>query len=271
MPTIKSLSEYIAEVNKIKTKWVYEDGEDFSPWFRGQASVDYSLLPGLYRGMMDDDLIEDEISYRRGFESKAFPFLAETYGIPSGYWEWYFLMQHYGLPTRLLDWTEGSLIALYFSLFYRSDKDRSNACVWLLNPYGLNKHFHNTAWIFSYRDRIMDKYLWDIFDDLDERRNSLPLSPIAFEPALKSKRIVAQKGCFTMHGKEATPLDQVDGLKGCLYKIEIDHHNIKDIMDEIIMAGISESNLFPELSGLSRELKLYWGREKDERFNKKAF
>ena len=57
MPTISSLSEYNAEVNKIKTKWAYEDGEDFSPWFRGQASVNYSLLPGLYRGMMDGSMI----------------------------------------------------------------------------------------------------------------------------------------------------------------------------------------------------------------------
>ena len=31
-------------------------------------------------------------------------------------WEWYFFMQHYGAPTRLLDWSDGDCLSLHFAL-----------------------------------------------------------------------------------------------------------------------------------------------------------
>jgi hypothetical protein len=57
---------------------------------------------------------------------------------PQNSWEWYFLMQHSGAPTRLLDWTEGALIALYFAV--RNKLDATDAAVWVLDPWSLNEH-----------------------------------------------------------------------------------------------------------------------------------
>ena len=45
-------------------------------------------------------------------------------------------MQHYGAPTRILDWTENSL---YRTLFFAvTDAKKGDASVWILDPYWLN-------------------------------------------------------------------------------------------------------------------------------------
>jgi hypothetical protein len=61
-------------------------------------------------------------------------------------WGWYSLMRHYAAPTRLLDWSDGVLTALYFAVREDPKDDQTgalnrkppDACVWMLDPYRLN-------------------------------------------------------------------------------------------------------------------------------------
>src|SRR2546427_12382459 len=109
----QSVATFTRVVAEIIKGWSAAGSGRVDPWFRGLEDAAYELLPGAYRYKIAD---EDEL--RAEFKRRAWPMLTEAR--PSNDWEWYFLMQHYGMPTRLLDWTDGALLALYFAV--RSSK-----------------------------------------------------------------------------------------------------------------------------------------------------
>jgi hypothetical protein len=140
-PSVASLTAFLESVKTIREQWHREDerkakrcGEKFEPptiWFRGQSKASWPLKPKLYR-LKDPD--ENEI--RSGFKRRAVQLMSEPH-LPENEKGWYFLMQHYGAPTRLLDWTDGALLALYFAI--RELTRPRSAAVWMLHPGSLNK------------------------------------------------------------------------------------------------------------------------------------
>lgn len=108
-----------------------EDINDYvSPvWFRGQAVSSWALEPKLMR----IDPLPSETYYLNRFKQDASIILPHR---PSGEFEWMFLMQHYGVPTRLLDWSESPLTGLYFAINGHLDED---GALYILLPSELNK------------------------------------------------------------------------------------------------------------------------------------
>src|SRR2546428_5902303 len=150
---VKSLADYIAKTLHIRNDWWRDDevqnekrrrrkrkeadkDKRVTPpgnfWFRGHADAMWDLTPKLYRA--DSHLkLEDEDEIRNDFKSRGRQLLAEPFQ-PANDKERYFLMQHYGAPTRLLDWTDGSLLALYFALRSQHPDHPKAAAVWMLDP-----------------------------------------------------------------------------------------------------------------------------------------
>jgi hypothetical protein len=124
--TIKSIENFIEAVRADTTSWNPKEPK----WFRGEPRSPTPLLPTLYR----EDLAAFENPLLQMFRSRA-----------SGYHDvvpdvertdqWLFLARHAGLPTRLLDWTEGALIGLHFAL----QEQEQEPVVWMLNPLELNE------------------------------------------------------------------------------------------------------------------------------------
>jgi FRG domain len=248
---ITSLSTYLEEVERIVLEWAPR--RQFYPWFRGHGESTWPLTPRVYRPEFRKIL--DENQYRYQFKLRAFPYLLGTAREPLNEWEWYFLMQHYGLPTRLLDWSTSALVGLYFAL--RDTTGDRNAVVWVLDPWALNKKIARKG------EKILIPGAKQIQGYLPEPLSykSIPRNPIALEPSLNSSRITAQRGAFTLHGSMHKALDKYAELKPHLRKIEIANRRIPIIKEQLFIAGITETSVFPELAGLCRELLDYWKYE----------
>ena len=115
-------------------------------WFRGE-SVDYgetTLRPELYRPEPGFSLkpiwklLEIENDLYEEFQRNADVRSDEKTSGEDWDWDSYFLMQHHNGPTRLLDWSDGALMALHFSLRNKAD-DKHNARIYVLESYRLSE------------------------------------------------------------------------------------------------------------------------------------
>ncbi|MBA4239632.1 MAG: hypothetical protein C0448_02810 [Sphingobacteriaceae bacterium] len=242
---IKNLAEYINII-----KYVYNISDTGELWFRGSAKSKYKLVPGMYRDGVLSDLAYDSYEYETlsEFQRKAIGLYPNMRNLNK--WNWYQTMQHYGLPTRLLDWTESSLISLYFSLRMLSEIEEP--CVWVIDFYDLNQDSKG-------------RYL-DLYSNIDDKLfksyldlNTSPKYPIGIIPELLDGRMIAQRSCFTIHGKAINGLEEFyKKSKDFLYQIVIDDSCAGHIIEELRTSGIKETTLYPDLEGLAREIKWDW-------------
>jgi hypothetical protein len=253
-----SIPEYLAIVEKCTNEW-FKNESTWGPWFRGQSDATWSLRPGMYRYVPRKRslrTLEDEI--RQEFVVRA-PSLGPER--PRNSWEWYFLMQHCGAPTRLLDWTESALIALFFAVRGTTAKNNTDAAVWILEPWKLNEFVVKTAEVIApgADGGTVAKHVERYSPWLPDRySNSGPLTkpfPVAIYPTHFSRRISAQRSCFTVHGSD------VDGFEHlpheCLNyvrKVTIPGLEAHRMQKSLSVAGVDEVTIFPDLDGLGRWL-----------------
>lgn len=251
---VNSISEYVKQVTEISSSW--GDEECFiGPWFRGIGNSDeFKLLPRLYREPNIDPL-KEEAKIRVAFSSRALPYLASTQKREP--WDWYFLMQHYGVPTRLLDWTESALVALYFALHSRKAKQRSFPAVWVLDPFELNAITVDTRAIVVPSELSLNKHFPKCGLGVQARL------PVAVHPEYADLRMRAQHSKFTMHGNAVIPLDEMLELQQLREKLQLvriliaakDDDAVDDLKRSLALLGMRNSTVFPDLNGLAMDIR----------------
>jgi FRG domain-containing protein len=253
-----SISEFLDRVSGIHRKWF--DGNRFwQPWFRGLGDVIWKLQPRLFRLKREiSQLLDEEEELRSEFRRRGMQLISGERP-PQSDFEWYFLMQHHGVHTRLLDWTDGALTALYFAVepFVQRERERNDAVVWMLDPSWLNDQ------TFKKRDEsegvalpewdLSKEYLPEIFEDRKLRRTL----PIAIDPSHISRRVAVQRSRFVIFGNRRDGLMEVARAtrNPRLVKIPIAFDAIRPIQKQLETCGITRATVFPELDGLSRELR----------------
>jgi len=243
---VRSVGEFIDRATAVADRWCEE--QHFAPWFRGQPRASDELLPSIYRNKNRN---LNELDCRFDFRLRAYPFLEGVAREPQSEWEWYFLMQHHGLPTRLLDWSESALVALYFAVI--DIRFKSNPVVWMLDPWAINERIARLgARIFGAEDRELQQYL--PADDA----GAIPLEPISLQAPYASRCIAAQKGCFTLHGSARKPLDAYAQLSHFLHRIPFSRRHQPQMLAQLAVAGVTKTAVFPDLSNLASELLEYW-------------
>ncbi len=263
--------------------------EGFPVWYRGQADSAWPLRSSLHRHIVhcyetvqarpieSVELLREIYStlYFK-FKARAWRFLEPVERSP---WGIIFAMQHYGLPTMLLDWTESFACALYFA--NQNRQPQTTAVIYLLNPQRLTYESLNSLGEYYRQNQIEGEVmapiegLLPLGETLDEARFSSYFHPehrkfrrirpeacrtIAVAPFFSNPRMLAQRAAFTLSGSSFSPLDEQFG-DNVIKKFELPPETDVDAHEFLNLVGIGHFGYFPDIPNLVRDLKDELNRE----------
>lgn len=238
---MKQISAY--DLNQLE-EIINEETENGKIWFRGHANHKYVLLPNLYRSLYatkdqfnipifpkkiteynnsgDIVPIPDHL-YINSFYSKL-----DKLGIdyPKDYIEQICFAQHYGVKTRLLDWTTDMNVAYYFS--HAGRKNNTKTAIYMLNPKEFNQYMsHMNHELYSYKfgdfkfpnaemeKEIIQSSMIKVDGILkpSELNAKSKLTPFAIRGPQIDQRICRQSGNFIAFGSLIWPIEYYEDAK----------------------------------------------------------
>jgi hypothetical protein len=211
------------------------------PWWRGQSDRAWPLKPCIFRidrGPRSEQNIITTFKLRAPSRYPGCPSHDDAGG-------WLSLMQHYRVPTRLLDWTESILVALYFAV---NESQNVDGQLWALNPNKLNSLYIGEARTLTLKHCSVAHVLNAAFDGA-----ILPVEAFAVVPTEVDIRMLLQQSMFTIHS-EGTALEMLSGSESCLYRWVIPAEAKQELRSQLGRMGISGTTLFPDLEHLATDL-----------------
>jgi len=217
-----------------------ELGSHDNTWYRGQSRTNYKLIPSLLR--YPQGLNKEKVLFSEYTKS------AETLNMKRED-DWLYLvdMQHYGIPTRLLDWTTVLGVAIAFAMYDGNDDEDS--AIYLLNPVKLNKESG-----IDYVRRVPENT--SSYDYQNMYFKGIPLKPrkpIAIDCNFANARVAAQNGTFTVHGTEVSPFDDDEIIYGS--KIILKASAKIGAREFLEHANLNAFSIYPDIAGMARYLR----------------
>jgi len=231
-------------------------------WFRGNSKIYGELTPRIFRQTYENDFYkafrhEAEFSIIENFKRMA-PALKSKLPEIEDHISWLYLMQHYGTPTRLLDWTKSVLVGLYFAVSHHHSEDGE---LWALYPQALNEHNGNFGLPIP-RCKIL-RYLAAELNHNNPQKlaeeiglNKIPQYPYAVDPPLYFPRMVAQMSAFTIHPrpKPSQTIPDILTEETKLVRYIIPAKCKKKFFSDLSALGITRMTLFQDLDSLSHDI-----------------
>lgn len=280
--TIESVNSFLQHISDIREEISENEGEDVgaqSFFFRGQANIDWDITPGIFRDYY--------LSIESEMVSEAYSRNPEEFRKLDTDFEKLAKLQHYGLPTRLLDVTSNPLVALYFACQSNEEFDEesgnmqeTDGVVYFQRAYGTGCTAFEIS-ILSHlasngikRDLNLEKLLEELTDkgiftanaakDCKNRNYQSLIDVLQSSyfvvSNLNNERLIRQSGSFLFVGKYNIILDPtIIGNSAiqvatssvrddfCLDVFKIPAEQKGEILEELDFYNINEGSLFPEL------------------------
>lgn len=252
---LETIEELIQVLNSLPNPYIY----------RGHSNAAWKLestLERLIGAKWDCKAAEKfEVFSMQNFKSKFHLYDREN-DQPLSKLGWLSIMQHYGVPTRLLDFTESPYVALYFAIEGYDPSCSDDLAIYAFNYTQMmeeslkyirvrDKEFHHD------RNNIIGKQD-QIFEDVVDRF-SYDISWVT-EPHQLNVRLDRQSGCFLVAGNKSTKIEDIltsDTYKSCeFYKFTVNGKLYENIYCLLRKMNINSKTIYGDLQGLARSIKM---------------
>lgn len=232
--------------------------------YRGQNQSSYKLIPSVLR--KDDSGKElysaaAEWQMLTSFKHSTRPLLTEC-PENNDNWSWLVLAQHHGLPTRLLDWSENPLQALFFAAS-DPDKSDSDGKLFVLDPNKLNLDtLHASSFDMSPDNKreVRESNVFPVelglgnaavYKEFEPRGNECVELAIAVFATTTFNRIQAQRGAFTLHTRNY----RIGSLERQCTSFLVPASRKKVICEELKFLGVDEASTYVDLDRIAIRIK----------------
>ena len=258
---VQSFSEYYETLKELFGK----NDSELQYFFRGHSNEKYKTIPGIFRN--------DIIKYENRMYHEAIRKNPDQFSEDMSTFDKLVKMQHYELPTRLLDITTNPLVALFFAC-KGSDKNNGVVLIFPMLNEQIKYYDSDSVSILSNLAKRPNNFCFSsdketfIYDIKQDKPNfkgeyleiDAAQDVLCVLPKLNNERIICQQGAFFIFGMGKTK-DKPAKLKDKPIKIIIKAHYKKEILRELQVLGIDEASLFPETDKILKQIKLNYSNK----------
>ena len=239
--TINTMDELLEFTSRVRKE------HEGAVWYRGEENSELPLLPSIQRS---EKRIGQERFLANEFYIRAKQILEDA---PDrrNYAVWVSLMQHHGLPTRMLDWTRSPLVAAFFATEHFKKLPGQDSCIWVLVPNLLNIREGFGDCIYPLDANTSQEMLRPAFKHLNHNPK-LTDKILCCYSVEKNLRMYSQQSCFTIHNSIRRLEDICD--ETMLYRMLIPAGRRDYFLESLRSFGITESFVYPDMDHISSDL-----------------